>query len=61
MSGRFNTKLGEKSFQEKKKDLIDAGFPLPPEIAAADDWGAKEIVKRTERMAEKVYNNYWKI
>jgi len=61
VSGFANNKLGDKSFAEKKKILKDAGFTLPAEIAAADEWGADQIVKRTDSMAAQAYNKHWKI
>lgn len=61
VSDPANTKLGNKSFAEKKKVLIDAGFSLPSEIAAAKEWGAKQIIRRTEKLAVEAYNKLWKI
>ena len=61
VSGFANNKLGDKLFAEKKKILKDAGFTLPAEIAAADEWGADQIVKRTDSMAAQAYNKHWKI
>jgi hypothetical protein len=61
VSGFANKKLGNKSFVDKKKILTDAGFPLPAEITAADDWGVGQIVRRTERMATEAYNKHWRI
>jgi hypothetical protein len=57
----MNDKLGNKSFIEKKRILADAGFPLPAEIAAAGEWGIKQIVSRTETMAAEAYGKIWKI
>jgi len=61
VSGFANNKLGDKSFAEKKKILKDAGFTLPAEIAAAGEWGAEQIVQRTDSMAAEAYNKHWKI
>ena len=61
VSGFANNRLGNKSFADKKKVLMDAGFPLPAEIAAADDWGVEEIVRRTKSMAAEAYKKHWKI
>ena len=61
VSGGANKKLGNKSFVDKKKILIEAGFPLPAEIGAADDWGVDEIKRRTERMSMAAYKKFWKI
>jgi hypothetical protein len=61
VSGFANNKLGDKSFAEKKKILKQSGFRLPPEIAAAREWGVEQIVKRTESMAAVAYNKLWKI
>jgi hypothetical protein len=59
VSPSANNKLGNKSFAEKKKVL--KGFPLPAEIAAADEWGVEQIIQRTESMASKAYNKHWRI
>ena len=61
VSGIANDKLGNKSFAEKKKVLMDAGFPLPAEMAVAKEWGAEQIIKRTRSMATEAYNKHWKI
>ena len=61
VSGFANNKLGDKSFAEKKKILKDAGFTLPAEIAAAGEWGAEQILQRTDSMAAEAYNKHWKI
>jgi hypothetical protein len=61
VSGIANNKLGNKSFAEKKKVLMDTGFPLPAEIAATNEWGAEQIIKRTESMAAEAYKKHWKI
>jgi uncharacterized protein with ParB-like and HNH nuclease domain len=61
VSDPANTKLGNKPFAEKKKVLIDAGYSLPPEIAAAKEWGAEQIIRRTEKLAVEAYNKHWKI
>lgn len=61
VSGPANTKLGNKSFAEKKKLFVDARFSLPPEIAESVDWGAEQIIGRTEALAIEAYNRLWKI
>jgi len=61
VSPSANNKLGNKSYAEKKKVLMGAGFPLPAEIAAADEWGVEQIIQRTESMASKAYNKHWRI
>jgi len=61
VSGPANNKLGNKSFAEKKKVLMGAGFSLPPEIVAAREWGAEQIIQRTDSMAVEAYNKHWRI
>ena len=61
VSSSGNNKLGNKSFTEKKKVLMGTGFPLPAEIAAADEWGVEQIIKRTNNMASEAYKKHWKI
>ena len=61
VSGPANNKLGNKSFAEKKKVLMGAGFFLPPEIVAAREWGAEQIIQRTDSMAVEAYNKHWRI
>lgn len=61
VSAEMNSRLSNKSFQEKKRILTSSGFPLPAEIAKATNWTAKEIAERTQAMAELAYNKLWKI
>jgi uncharacterized protein with ParB-like and HNH nuclease domain len=61
VSSSANNKLANKSFTEKKKILADAKFPLPSEIAAAGEWGAEQIISRTDAMAAEAYGKHWKI
>jgi hypothetical protein len=61
VSGSGNNKLGNKSFTEKKKVLVGTGFPLPAEIATADEWGVEQIIKRTNNMASEAYKKHWRI
>ncbi|TAJ93692.1 MAG: DUF262 domain-containing protein [Gammaproteobacteria bacterium] len=61
LSGDMNSKLGDKSFKEKKKILRVAGFVLPTEIASATDWTAQDIEARTQVLADRAYTKVWKI
>lgn len=61
VSSSVNDKLGNKSFADKKQILIDAGFPLPADMAEPGDWGIKQIMRRTDAMATEAYGKYWKI
>ena len=61
VSATANTRLGNRPFREKKKVLEQVGFPLPLEIATAEDWGAEQITRRTEALAAEAYNKQWKI
>lgn len=61
VSSELNGKLSNRSFGEKKKILIEADFDLPKEIASAEAWGPAEIRQRTTDLAERAYNDVWKI
>ena len=61
VSEELNVKLKDRPFKDKKKILKEAGFPLPGEIESAVEWGAKEIVARTELLALRAFNEIWKI
>ena len=57
----LNNSLSDKPFKDKKRILRKQGYPLPPEIGAADDWTADQIEQRTATMAEQAYNKVWRI
>jgi hypothetical protein len=61
VSPEMNERLSKKSFQEKKRILRQAQYPIPKEIAEADEWLAPEIRTRTDAMALHAYNKLWKI
>jgi len=61
VSDELNAKLKDKPFKAKKQILLDSGFKLPEEITAAATWGAAEIRLRTQTLAERAYNDAWKL
>lgn len=61
VSSEMNFKLSNKPFADKKRILLEAGFKLPPKIAAAEDWTANNIKDRTLDMAIEAYERVWKI
>jgi hypothetical protein len=61
VSEKLNQKLRDKSPQDKKKILQDAGYDVPDEIARATSWGVSEISERTQSLAKKAYEKAWKI
>jgi hypothetical protein len=61
VSDELNAKLKDKSFKDKKQILLDNGFKLPDEMKAAATWGAAEIRLRTQILAERAYNDVWKL
>lgn len=61
LSPDMNARLSNKSFQEKKRILKTAGFPLPKEVEETNEWTAAEVIPRTDAMALHAYNKLWKI
>ncbi len=61
VSDELNAKLKDKPFKEKKQILLDSGFNLPDEMKAATTWEATEIRQRTQILAERAYNDTWKL
>jgi len=61
VSEDLNNKLKNKPFEEKKEILIDSGYNLPPEMKDASDWGPIEIRQHTQSLAERAYNDVWRI
>ena len=61
VSSEMNSKLSNKLFADKKRILLEAGYKLPPKIAAAEDWTANDIKARTLDMAIEAYEKVWKI
>jgi len=61
VSEEMNTRLCDKPFLEKKNILTAAGFPLPAELAEADEWTENEIRTRTEAIAVLAYEKLWRI
>ncbi|WP_417903629.1 GmrSD restriction endonuclease domain-containing protein [Caldimonas brevitalea] len=53
--------LAANSFAQKKALLIQHGYILEPQIAAATSWGAAEIEQRTNDLAELAYDQVWAI
>ncbi|MGH8729123.1 MAG: HNH endonuclease family protein, partial [Burkholderiales bacterium] len=61
VSDELNGKLKDKSFKDKKKILLDSGFKLPEQLEAASTWGPAQIRQRTQTLAERAYNDAWKL
>ena len=61
VSDELNAKLKDKPFKDKKQILLGNGFKLPDEMKAAATWGAAEIRFRTQTLAERAYNDVWKL
>lgn len=61
VSQDMNSRLNDKSFQEKKRILKGAGFPLSQDIADAEQWADAEIRTRTDTIAAQAYDKIWKI
>ncbi len=55
----LNVKLGKKSFQDKKKMLMNKKVFLDPSIKDAKSWRLSEIKKRTKLIAELAYKKVW--
>lgn len=59
---KFNGEtLGSKPFVEKRKLLQKGGYTLDDDIALAKDWGATEIEKRLNSLANLAYDEVWQI
>ena len=52
--------MGNKSFKEKKKILIDNNIKLDSVIQRSDKWTRSEIEERSEAIAEISYQEVWK-
>jgi hypothetical protein len=61
VSPDMNSKLSNKSFQEKKRILKAAGFVIPKEVAEVDVWTSSSVKARTDAMAVQAYKKLWKI
>lgn len=57
----LNGKLKDKDFKTKKKVLKDAGYPLPADVEAAEQWTPVEIAARTNYLAKQAFDFVWKI
>jgi hypothetical protein len=57
VSEPLNTKLKNSSFQQKKKLLREAGYPMDPILAKAKKWGSEQIKARTQALASLVFDN----
>ncbi len=58
---KLNSEIGNKSFSEKQKILMDANYPLEPEIAQIVSFNENDIKERTARLAKLAYDVIWKI
>lgn len=61
VSDDLNSRLKDKPFKAKKEILLKSGFKLPDEITAASTWGPAEIRQRTLALAERAYNDAWRL
>jgi hypothetical protein len=61
VSDDLNSRLKDKPFKNKKEILLKSDFKLPDEITAASTWGPTEIRQRTLMLAERAYNDAWKL
>ncbi|WP_018681285.1 GmrSD restriction endonuclease domain-containing protein [Actinokineospora enzanensis] len=50
----YNARLGNKSFEDKRKHLADSGLAMNHEIARAATWGPGSIRARADRLATAV-------
>ena len=57
----LNKKLGNKPFPEKQKILGASWIWIDAVLKGAQQWKGKEILDRTDFMAELAYNEVWKI
>jgi hypothetical protein len=60
VSDDLNGKLKNKSFKDKKRMLVDAGYKLPKSIEQATTWDATAIKQRTGEIADDAYKTVWK-
>lgn len=57
----LNKKLGDKSFQEKKKILNENNIKLDDVLGSSSSWANQQIEKRTKLLADLCYKKIWKI
>jgi uncharacterized protein with ParB-like and HNH nuclease domain len=57
----LNNKLGNKSFSEKKKILLESNVPLDSVIQNSDTWGEKQIEDRTKLLSKTAYEDVWRL
>jgi hypothetical protein len=60
VSETLNGRLGNKSFQEKLKQLKAAKEWIPSDVLDAKRWSAKAVERRTERMAIEGRERVWR-
>jgi hypothetical protein len=58
---QLNTKLDDKPFKEKRKILETNGVVIPPEFAKLSDITPAAIKSRTANLAERAYQQVWRI
>ncbi len=57
----LNVKLGNKGFAQKLPAFKAAGIPLDAQLSSAKSWGEKEIVARTDFLAELGYEAVFRV
>jgi hypothetical protein len=58
----INVRLGAKPWAQKRVELKKAkAFWVDEEVVKASSWGGKEIIARSEAMAEKAYRTIWRL
>ncbi|WP_286850261.1 HNH endonuclease family protein [Hydrogenophaga sp. 70-12] len=57
----LNVQLGNKSFSHKLPAFKKAGIPLDTHLSSAQSWGEKEIIARTDYLAELGYETVFRV
>ena len=61
MPSGLNNELGNKNFLDKKRILEAKNVVLDEKVKAATSWGKQHIEERTKWLADKAYEEVWKI
>lgn len=57
ISEKLNGKLRNRQFPDKKKILLDEGYPMDDILKEAGQWGSEEVKARTAVLANLVFKN----
>jgi hypothetical protein len=61
VNAELNKKMANKSFEEKRSILSNAGVWVDPVLLSAKEWGGKQIEERGDAMATQAYEEIWRL